>query len=657
MARNSWSKLPSEVLRRIFHLIYAQTQNECSKQSARKYVRLYETFSACQLVCKGWSREAQRILYTDVLLWSNLESFIATIASKPRIAKHVKKATFSSTLLKTAESKNSVKRLFIKCQEINIINADSLKVLNDIVWPTLLLDSISLRNLVNAGWHDSFCLDNHTYIMIQLKYRNTLHSIAISLRPIANQKPKLRNINHILLSRIEDFTALKRLTTDTLKFPIFGEIMNSIPRRIHDLKISALDSNNWHGLLKDVAPNTQITAITIDDLTLNELMFPYIRHKFPNLKSLCIKRVTYDNKQKKFEDEYWKHVTHLASILTNFEFGVGFEAASLPARLKRCVPLLSKFKCNKKELSINFNDPADDQRPSQPGISIKHFSYQEKAICHLELSRKDHMLQINSIVPSLFKVFTPKTITIDGVASLTQIYNQFTESEETMELMPFFDINNISDIQYFLTKHHNSKSWRWLFYATHVSECHLTGFILTAPPPPYLPVHCRNGVLPILHMSKSLVDPQVLPELSRRLPAVGLLTFNATCFLVEDVYTLKIFLPMTRLNKLVLNIVPLLRATNMKDMDSMIDNCSLENLDLIEAVHRGAYTLKIETNQRTCVYKRDKTSSMELDVDPEDVNCGTQDDILIWIKCKALKLFTVENDESLETIQSFEKFW
>ncbi|KAL9557820.1 hypothetical protein MBANPS3_001211 [Mucor bainieri] len=627
MSPNSWNKLPSELLRRTFHLIYAQAQRECGKQSAR------------------WSKEAGKILYADALLGSNLEQFVAVIASKPRVAKHLKMVTFSSTLLYVEDCRVILKRLFLKCQNITIINADSQQILNDIIWPTLLLDSIFLRNLAHAGWHDSFSLENHNFIMIQLKHRQSLHGIAISLKPTADQKPGLRNVNQILLSHIEDFAALKKLTTDVCKFPIFDEIMNSIPHCIQELKVSRLDSNNWHGILENVAVNKQIITFAIDDLTLNELMLPYIQHKFPNLQSLYIKHVSYDTKQPEFEDAYWKHVVHLALTLDNFELGVGFEAVGLPARLKRCVPLMSKFKCSKKELSINFNDPADDQRPSYQGVSIKHSSYQDKVALHLELSRKDHMLQINSIIPSLFKVFTPKSITVNGVASLTQIYNQFSNSKVTAMLMPFFDINNVSDIHYFLTKHHNSKSWRWLFYATHVSECHLAGFILTDLPPPYLPVHCRTAALSTLHISRSIIDPQVLPEISRRLPAIDLLVFHTVCFLVEDVYTLKFFFPTTKLNKLVLHIVPLLRATNMMNKEDMMDLCSLENLDLVQAVPRGKYTFKIETDDKTRVYKRGKKDNMELNVGPKDVDHGEEDDILIWIRCKELKLLTIENGD------------
>lgn len=70
------------------------------------------------------------------------------------------------------------------------------------------------------------------------------------------------------------------------------------------------------------------------------------------------------------------------------------------------------------------------------------------------------------------------------------------------------------------------------------------------------------------------------------------------------------------------------RTTNVK--------CTLENLDLLAAISStGYYLLKIETEAKTCISKRQGNKIIEkLDSNTEDVTAGTNEDFLIWIKFK-----------------------
>lgn len=66
---------------------------------------------------------------------------------------------------------------------------------------------------------------------------------------------------------------------------------------------------------------------------------------------------------------------------------------------------------------------------------------------------------------------------------------------------------------------------------------------------------------------------------------------------------------------------------------------TLENLDLLAAISStGPYILKIETEVKTCIYKRQgNDNKKKMDLKPEDITCGSKDNFLVWIKCKNLE--------------------
>jgi hypothetical protein len=126
MIVRSWDKLPQELLRRTFEYIQLAivATHPCSGgdnyQKATAATQS-KTFTACQLVCKAWSNEAQRILYQGVNLEKNSTSFVKTITVAPPLAAFVNTVYFSSQVLAASDPAGSLEQLFLKCRNITAI--------------------------------------------------------------------------------------------------------------------------------------------------------------------------------------------------------------------------------------------------------------------------------------------------------------------------------------------------------------------------------------------------------------------------------------------------------------------------------------------------------------------------------------------------------
>ncbi|KAK4513947.1 Succinate-semialdehyde dehydrogenase [Mucor velutinosus] len=122
---------------------------------------------------------------------------------------------------------------------------------------------------------------------------------------------------------------------------------------------------------------------------------------------------------------------------------------------------------------------------------------------------------------------------------------------------------------------------------------------------------------------------------------------------MDEPYNLKLHLPFTSIHTLKVVIRPLVIAVEYFVYDYDYRTCKLENNDLLEAISpKGHYTLKIETDSKTYISKRQCGKITENNCD--DVAAGTEDNFLIWIKCKELIQCLVTANEPCEDFELIE---
>lgn len=213
-------------------------------------------------------------------------------------------------------------------------------------------------------------------------------------------------------------------------------------------------------------------------------------------------------------------------------------------------------------------------------------------------------------------------------------------------------MNDPGDIKYFWAKWCNANTWLlWSNTSRHGSWV-MNNIVLCNLPSEEVPARSANFEMWTMTIVASIISTEIPPEISNRVHKIYYLLFKATCFLTDDPYTLEVFLPATAVNKLDLNLAPLLNAIpTLKEKDYLIKNNALDNPFLLKAVASdGHYTLKIETESKTRIYKSHGFTSGVVDLKPEEVTRGSRDDYLIWIKLKELASFAIERDGSVKNL-------
>lgn len=668
MTARSWDKLPKEVLRRTFKYL----ERGISKKNSYTYYDvevstsiLLATFSACQLVCKAWSKEAQRILYKQVHLGANIESFLRAITiDAPHVAAIVRIVYFSSGVLDAGAPARNLEQLFLHCRKIASITSETLKECEQVIWPTLLLDEIQLENLAEAYPKEPKTFDSYLYTLVQLKFRKSWDYILIKSLPPNHQDKDRAHLGHLLKDKLLQFEALKFLGISYCNPPTyayFDNVLDSCAESVEDLEIETLDTNQWNSQLHNIKPNTSIQCIRIRKLILGDHFMQYLIRKFPNLIQMTVE---FSDRMIELEENeedrvFWDDLKQFLTVANYVSFHLGFGTSDVKAETVKCLHLLRGLECKSYILKITLWDMDSDQKPAPPlGISIEKSAIEDTLGCHVVLPRNQGLHRNHTMI-KWKTILDPQRIILNGVEPMDKIYNSLIKSLSKLQhLRPFFDMNDTDDIKHLLTKWTGDRTWFLWYNASRHCSCEMNNVVLCSPPPEEIPAQGARSKMGSMKIEASIISTEVLPAISSRVHKIRHLSFKATCFLTDEPYTLKLFLPDTAMKKLTLNLAPLLKGIPiLKEKDYLIKNSALENPFLLKAVASdGHYTLKIETESKTRIYKRHGSTSEVVDLKPEDVTRGSQDGYLVWIKLKELGLFAIERDDSMENMPSFKKF-
>lgn len=140
-----WDQLSFEVLLNIFEYFCDGRLETIHRPPIQRFRSNLKDMKQCQLVCKGWARAAQKIIYEQVHLGTNLQQFTQTITNyNPHLATLVKKVSFDD--LSSTDSLTSCVALVVN-QDIHVNHFVGGQDAERLAWPCLLLDDMKLNSL------------------------------------------------------------------------------------------------------------------------------------------------------------------------------------------------------------------------------------------------------------------------------------------------------------------------------------------------------------------------------------------------------------------------------------------------------------------------------------------------------------------------------
>lgn len=672
MTNNStdWDQLSFEILLNIFEYVHDGRLETIHRRPSQKYSSNLKDMKQCQLVCKGWARAAQKIIYEQIHLGKNLPQFAQTITNyNPHLATLVKKVSFADAIISTDDCLNCVISVVTQCIHINhLIGGHTAERL---VWPWLLLDETKLNNLeviTNNLYYDD--MDLVLYSVLAVKLKKTLKTLKISLSenqyraPIGYETTVEQSYRHII-QRLNSFSSLKSLMItqgNPASYQRLDQIIDDCPQTLQKLTICKLELNGWRNEV--IKSNQSIKCLEIASFSIDNSSLGYLISKFKALDSLKILSLTYKAKEVAEQEEHWNELTRLCTAVKAFEINIKYNQVNIKHIVDKCLDILQRIESNERQMRFFLFDdytlaqrsrdfaipPTDNIRT--PAVTISKSS---TGSCYIEIGGNTEALN-NDILKHMadwIHLYSPTSVDIDDTLARRKYHRLLsTSTQQTKNLKPYFDFHNKSDIKRFLTKECKGKYWDILttLLSSTGTSISTHGIVLPKTPTSSSQTdnHQENSTAEIA-IKDSIICPTVFLEISKTLPWLKDFRLDSNCYLTPNPYTLKIFLPATAIQQLTLRI----SSTCGNAMGSIdyygaeYNQCTLENKELEKAVSlSGQYTLKIEANGKTYITKRKNGKLIgTVDSKPEDVRRGNSNNALIWIQCKALKKFRICNKE------------
>lgn len=136
-----------------------------------------------------------------------------------------------------------------------------------------------------------------------------------------------------------------------------------------------------------------------------------------------------------------------------------------------------------------------------------------------------------------------------------------------------------------------------------------------------------------LAFNGSIIADGFLPGLSPKLPQLDKLILDTCSYIMDASHNLKIFLPLTRLNKLQLQFDSFCNV-NYHFAERLLYSIPIPVNVAVSQI--GRYILKIETESTTLGILKEENKTVETQ-QFAGIQHGTKDNFLIWINCLDLK--------------------
>ncbi|KAL9553780.1 hypothetical protein MBANPS3_003126 [Mucor bainieri] len=336
-------------------------------------------------------------------------------------------------------------------------------------------------------------------------------------------------------------------------------------------------------------PNTSIKTIRVRFATLNAEMLGCFSVKFEALEELDIG--IYDFSATK---EWWHELANIGSILKRYTFEIRYQErdqaiTSRSDYLQQCVNVARKSvssHCRKSvKMMYCYNHIYKYSRRKDDIVMRKS----PNSYC-LEIDqRTQEEYPLADLIESL-QLYAPDAIHL--------LFSRLDNANNWEVFQHFFDMLDPVKEQSFCVQH-------WQAYCQKAPVC------------------CNVQSLADLTFKDSTFGQNIIPAgICKGLQKIDRLVFDNCKIIADGSYRLKIFLPTTSIRTL--KIIPHYYS------------------GYHHYITRGNYTLKIETDNKIYTIKRQAGIIVKDNCD--DITEGTNDNLLIWIKCKALERYLITGD-------------
>ncbi|CAO3634091.1 unnamed protein product [Mucor fragilis] len=641
----AWDKLPFEVLIHIFAY---------SVDTKTQYIQSRRALYSYQLVCKGWSKAAQSLLYRHISCQDDpkegeLLRFVDLIYTLQVLAPHVgtfvKTITVCDHLYSLGEPLKALDVIFSKCPKLEEFYCNGSS--KEVAWPYLLtLPDTRVANIRSIAEDTDFCEYPHLYPFVAFKLRNSLSKLHhVEIQGIQSWG------STYLLNHLSQFVSLQELSLCRCEFASYKrlcEVFDKCSPTVSKLSICKY----WASLnLGDAAtreitnPNFSIREISISNSVMDTVSYFVV--KFPNLQKLTMDQVV----SSQITSPEWFHgLMDLCISLKEygFRFNLGLEALIKDS----CVDLTKKSSPKDTFLSIDYSakpgedldDTEDDMSNPSWGIILKKDGTRSGIEVILPWMHPDDIV----ITPesdhhlNWFDGYSPNQITIDHIETSDFMNSEqkykdlFMATTFTEFALGFRDADRHKLVEV--------KNWailtRALFSTVDSMDAEVSFSNMVIPNLKGRTTHLEKSSSPnVKHLAfiDSILYHQVLAVISSWLPKLDTLLLDACYILMEKPYTLRINMQETILRRLVIVAAPAMPEGSLPDEPTIVRD-QLENVNFTDALLPGnQYTLRIEANGKTYLLKVIDGISWPVK-DPGQADChGTSGNFLIWIQCKKLE--------------------
>lgn len=627
---SAWERLPFEILSFVFEYIDCMDEDVASKN------QLFE----CQLVCKGWSKPAQAILYKDISLftkglteydteeWRRFEQFVYTIKNiAPHLGVFVKKMTIRSYFNLYRGCLHTLEYILKSCPKIEELYADKSSI--QVVWPYLLTEQEDrLRNIKSILKEDTIT-DSTLYGFVAVKLKQSLTHLQLAIDVIVQPDHPMQWCYDYIIDRLHQFISLKSVHFTLVKFQSYHflcQVIDKFSPTVNKLSFAyyipfmSEEQELDEEAVKAIKPNYSVKEIYMETaIFLHSIS--YLGIKFKGLEKIVIKNVVSFGYS---EDQWFQGLTELCLLLKEYEFGFSLEDEE--RIMQCCIELTSAMPCDNRLLVIEYNlkDRDNDQDDAPWGIELKKDCNSSKIEVKVPKDDDDDYYYHTNWLHDYF----PNQIQLINIEQIKEFYTDVWVAAQD----PLSAENSIDSVRQYISNNSlDKRSWTILnkvaLSTTYTSNTviSLGGMILCDMSQN---LEYQRSNIKQLTLKNSVIYHGIFPTLSLQLPTLDTLIIDGCRILTEELYTLKIFLPSTKLQSLGLVLA------NTEDL--------WRDVYLCKSMSRiGLYTLKIETETKTYWSHRRGNKKLPQYKGKQDVSQGTQDDFLIWIKCQGLKEISI----------------
>ncbi|EPB92774.1 hypothetical protein HMPREF1544_00213 [Mucor circinelloides 1006PhL] len=560
--------------------------------------------------------------------------FVRTLRNNPYIGAFVKDLLFCEPFIRGKDTYDVLDIILRSCPNVEFLS--SLDAITDeMLWPYILQSDIQLKKLQYFGitadaygeWSDMWSP------FVALKYCKTIRQVSISFD--SNIDDRVDTCRHELLwKNLSKFTSMHTLlirNDRSFSQSLFNLVLQNSPPKLQMLSMKVYNFSAADQPLKSIMPASNLKSLEIREGAYFDIpSLQYFAHTFTALTTAHIGFFEYPHED---EELWWSHFMPICMRLDHLSFGINYSSPDQQHQVKQIIELglaSAKEGAVKKELFLDLRGPSS-------GVSICCSKSPEKIKLRFVLTDINDA-RVNWIIP-----FAPDETTIAEVVF-------FDEYMTVMIGLPGDDmdpakvsyrrISNQKCVDVFakVIGHFGQKDYAKLTFSDMVlwDLSSLSNEALG-----------QSASKLQLEFQRSALTEGIFPEISSRLVELDKLLINACDIYMEEAYTLKIFLPSTKIRSFGLVVAA---SHHMQRTGEFYNEAYALFIAAFDSASR--YTVKIETRSDTYVIERDENGSKRSTKSGVRAH-GTEDNRLIWIKCLELKEFMVSGraDDRFEVLE------